>query len=94
MGLRQNYADVSVEVDNSPDLRKAPYYLASEGLSGSPTIIDVGADAYIVPIPNFTKTYDLLSIMRKSLPHAKSICVCGAGAAPYTLKDTCGEVHD
>lgn len=41
VGLSENFAEVSVEVAECPDLTAAPFHLASSGLSGSQTIVEV-----------------------------------------------------
>lgn len=40
--LMESFKEVSVGVEDCPDLTKAPFHLAAEGLSGSPRICDVG----------------------------------------------------
>src|ERR1700761_5198422 len=61
-GLSTNFAHSSCTISTPPDLTLSPYPLAAPGLTGSPRIVDVGGPPYLSPRPNFTKTYDLLSI--------------------------------
>lgn len=82
-GLKENFADVTVDEIECPDLASAPYHLASSGLNGSPTLLEIGGPTYLLPLVDRTKVYELLSITKKVLPNAKSIYVCGAGAGPH-----------
>lgn len=91
-GLSKSYEDVLVELVDSPDLRKAPFHLAAKGLSGSQTIVDIGAETYLLPKPNFTKIYDLVEVAQKALPNAKTISIIGPGAGPFMLTDQNCEV--
>lgn len=70
------------EVD-CPDLTAAPYHLAGQGLSGSPTIVEIGGPPYLLPTVDRTKLYDLVAIGRKVLPNAKEFIAVGAGAGPH-----------
>lgn len=91
-GLSKSYADVSVKVEDCPNLRKPPFYLATEGLTGSQTIVDVGGDSYLLPCPNFTRIYDLVDIAQKALPNAETISITGPGAGPFMVKNRNCEV--
>lgn len=82
-----------MKIRYTPELTGAPYYLSSSGLCGSPTIIDVGGDAFLLPTPNYTKVYDLVDLARKVLPNAKTVTMCGAGAGPYVQRNQCTEVR-
>jgi len=60
--LEKNYKHVSVAfVDTTPDLSRAPWNLASEGIAGSPRLCDVGGVPYLVPGPPAynERVYDL-----------------------------------
>lgn len=85
IGLNNNFAEVLVEVVDCPDLTLAPFHLASNGLCGSQTIVEVGGPPYLLPLVDRTKVYDLVKVGRKVLPNAKSIYLCGAGAGPHPL---------
>ncbi|XP_031640187.1 ester hydrolase C11orf54 homolog [Contarinia nasturtii] len=84
-GLSENFAEVSVEEVECPDLTAAPFHLASSGLSGSATIVDVGGPPFLLPLVDRTKIYDLVDIAHKVLPNAKDVYLCGAGAGPHPL---------
>lgn len=84
-GLNGKFAEVSVTVVECPDLTAAPFYLASSGLCGSETIIDVGGPPYLLPLVDRSKVYNLINIARKVLPNAPNVYLCGAGAGPYPL---------
>lgn len=90
--MNNNFAEVQVEVVECPDLTAAPFHLASSGLCGSPTIVDVGGPPYLLPLVDRTKIYDLVNLSRKVLPNAKTVYMCGAGAGPHTLINSNCEV--
>lgn len=91
-GLIENFAEVLVEVVDCPDLTAAPFHLASQGLGGSPTIIDCGGPPFLLPLVDRTKIYDVKNLARKILPNAKTIFLCGAGAGPHPLINSNCEV--
>lgn len=93
-GLIDNFAEVLVEVVDCPDLTAAPFHLASNGLCGTPTIIDCGGPPYLLPLVDRTKIYDLKSLARKILPNATQIYLCGAGAGPHPLINSNCEVNN
>ncbi|XP_055326568.1 ester hydrolase C11orf54-like isoform X3 [Sitodiplosis mosellana] len=93
-GLSKNYADVTVEIQDCPDLTKAPFYLATEGLTGSQTIVDVGGASHLLPVPNFIKVYDFVDIAQKALPNTRTVSIAGAGAGPFmVINHNCEVVH-
>lgn len=84
--LKKNFAQVSVEIVDCPDLTKDPFYLASSGLVGDGTIIEYGNTKYLLPLPDKSKVYDLItSIRRIDGFKEKDFFVCGAGAGPFPL---------
>lgn len=82
-GLKENFDEVSVDVVDCPDLTQAPYHLATSGLSGSPTIVDIGGPPYLLPNVDRSKLYDLVAVGRKLLPNANEFAALGAGAGPH-----------
>lgn len=86
-GLAQNFKSTSVSVERCPDLRRAPYNLAFEGLCGSPRIADVGGQPNLAPTPDFSKKYDLYNIaalMEMQKPQNMSQgALLGAAAGPF-----------
>lgn len=92
-GLNGKFSEVSVTVVECPDLTAAPFYLASSGLCGSGTIIDVGGPPYLLPLVDRSKVYNLINIARKVLPNAQNVYLCGAGAGPYPLINSNCEVE-
>lgn len=83
IGLKENFGEVSVSEVDCPDLTAAPYHLAGQGLSGSPTIVEIGGPPYLLPTVDRTKLYDLVAIGRKILPDAREFIAVGAGAGPH-----------
>jgi hypothetical protein len=81
-GLTSNFEESSVTVEPCPDLRKAPFHLAAEGLNGSTRIADVGGPPYLEP-PDFSKKYNFLEVAKlMELPQDKGFML-GASAGPY-----------
>lgn len=91
-GLKQNFEEVAVAEVDCPDLTVAPFHLASSGICGSPTIVEIGGPPYLLPLVDRTKLYDLVKVSRKVLPNAKDIYLCGAGAGPHPTFNTNCEV--
>lgn len=93
VGLKKNYADVSLNVMLSPDLTQPPFNLASSGLSGSQILLDVGGDPYEYRNPNYTKTYDFVQLAHSVLPEAKSVFFLGSGVGPYEELNSTSQVN-
>lgn len=82
-GLKQNFKDVSVTVEQCPDLRELPFYLAAAGLSGHTRIADVGGQPNLSPTPKLDKKYSILDIARAvNIPKERGFLL-GAGAGPF-----------
>ena len=87
-GLKTNFAEASVEIVDCPDLSQAPYFLAGSGLGGDPTIVEYGGPPYLIPLPDKSKVYDLVPLMRKvSGYESKEFFACGAGAGAWPIFD-------
>ncbi|XP_025416016.1 ester hydrolase C11orf54 homolog isoform X2 [Sipha flava] len=80
-GLKKNFESVSVEVVPCPDLTQPPFYLATEGLSGNETVIDVGSPSYLLPSVNLDKLYDIKDF--KKVIGSDPLSIVGAGAGPW-----------
>jgi hypothetical protein len=81
--LAANYEQTTVHVVSCPDLRKAPFYLATEGLSGEEKIADVGGQPNLFPRPRRDQTWSMVELaeaMEMSLQRGSLI---GAGAGPF-----------
>lgn len=91
--MKKNFAEVSVSEVDCPDLTAAPYYLASDGLCGSQTILEIGGAPYLLPNVDRSKLYDCVEIAKKILPNAKNVFLCGAGAGPHPLLNSNCEVN-
>ena len=57
--LENNYTDSSISVETCPDLRKPPFNLATEGLTGDERIADVGGQPNLFPSPRLECRYSL-----------------------------------
>lgn len=84
MGLSENYAEVSVQEVNCPDLTQPPFNLASKGLSGSTAFVRVGGITNVMPRRKNQKVYDLVDIGRNVLPNSENFAVYGAAGGPFT----------
>ncbi|CAH1170418.1 unnamed protein product [Phaedon cochleariae] len=82
-GLKSNFAEVSVEVVECPDLTQEPFTLASKGLGGNPKIIELGGNPYLLPLVHKEKVYDLKNIAKLVGSDPAFIIGAGAGPNPY-----------
>lgn len=57
-------------------------------MNGSPTLLEIGGPSFLLPLVDRTKVYELVNIIKKVLPNAKSRYVCGAGAGPHPAFNT------
>lgn len=81
--LGANYGNASVAVVKCPDLRKGPFHLAAEGLSGTESVADIGGQPHLFPRPLLNKIYSLLECAElMELPSGHGMLV-GAGAGPF-----------
>lgn len=85
-GLVKNFETASVEVVDCPDLRKEPFFLASEGLGGSPQVVEIGGPPFLLPLVDREKVYDLGGI--PELVGYDPAFVVGAGAGPWPYAGT------
>ncbi|XP_076265226.1 ester hydrolase C11orf54 homolog [Rhynchophorus ferrugineus] len=79
--LQNNYAEVSVEMVDAPDLTQEPFLLANKGLNGNPKLVEVGGTPYLLPLPKPEKIYDLRDIARAT--NLEPAFFIGAGAGPH-----------
>ncbi|KAL5435334.1 hypothetical protein PMIN05_007337 [Paraphaeosphaeria minitans] len=81
--LATNYAHATVKVVHCPDLRAAPFHLATAGLSGAEKISDVGGEPNLFPTPRLECKYNLLDIARAMEMSPDGGGLLGAGAGPF-----------
>lgn len=84
-GLQKNFKEVTVTVEDCPDLTKQPWTLASPGICGEAKLIDCGGVPYLVPTPQKEKIYNFDKIA--SDIGNKDLFFIGAGAGGYHLLD-------
>ncbi|KAK5048021.1 hypothetical protein LTR84_006211 [Exophiala bonariae] len=82
-GLSSNFAVASCTVDSPPDLTLPPFHLAAPGLNGSSRVVDIGGPPNLLPSPNLSKKYDMLSICQQIDMNPSSGFMLGAGAGPF-----------
>lgn len=87
-GLQANFQSVIVSVEQSPDLRQAPFHLASPGLCGNTRIGDVGGPEYVDPLPDMSKKYEFLSLAESMEMSTRQGLFIGAGAGPLHVLNT------
>ncbi len=77
---------MNVEVVYSPDLRNAPFHLASAGIGGDPLIFEYGDNAYLLPLVDRSRVYDLIPIIRH-IPRYEHKEFFAAGAGKLKKKE-------
>ncbi|XP_033217058.1 ester hydrolase C11orf54 homolog [Belonocnema kinseyi] len=80
--LLKNFAQVTVEIVESPDLTQEPFYLAATGLTGSPILLDVGGTSLYNTEFDKQKLFDLKAIVEK-LNRPLGSLVIGAAFGPW-----------
>ncbi|XP_014240638.1 ester hydrolase C11orf54 homolog [Cimex lectularius] len=85
-GLKSNFAEVSVDVVDCPDLTKEPFGLKSKGLGGSTAVVDVGGPPYLLPNVFRDKLYDFRDVAKTV--NLNPCFIVGAGAGPWPYANT------
>ncbi|XP_046424646.1 ester hydrolase C11orf54 homolog isoform X3 [Neodiprion fabricii] len=85
--LPANFAEVTVDVVDCPDLTQQPFTLAEAGLGGGTKLLEIGGPPYLLPLVNRDKVYDVKSICQ-NVNHNGKAFVVGAGAGPWPLVNT------
>ncbi|XP_043282029.1 ester hydrolase C11orf54 homolog isoform X2 [Venturia canescens] len=80
--LSKNFAECTVEVVDCPDLTKSPFGLADSGLGGKPVILEIGGPAFLLPLVQREKLYDVRPILKR-VNYGEKAFVVGAGAGPW-----------
>jgi len=78
--LNKHFKHASVEEVDCPNLTEAPWNLASEGICGSPKLLDVGGVPYLMPTPDLKRIYNFDQIA-DHIGMAHECFFIGAGAA-------------
>lgn len=77
---------MKLEIVDCPNLSQAPFHLASSGLSGDPVVLEYGSPAYLLPLVQRDKIYDLVPMVRNISGYEnKEFFIAGAGAGPHPL---------
>nr|XP_002131943.1 ester hydrolase C11orf54 homolog [Ciona intestinalis] len=81
VGLKKNYKEWSCSVVDCPDLSKAPFGLASNGICGRTRLVDVGGVPNLVPVSQYMeKVYNLQDISERVGTPGCFILGAGAGS--------------
>lgn len=56
-------------------------------------MLEVGGPTYLLPLVDRSKVYDLVRLVKRVLPNAKNLYVCGAGAGPHPAVSSNCEVR-
>ncbi|XP_072386779.1 ester hydrolase C11orf54 homolog isoform X1 [Diabrotica undecimpunctata] len=91
--LQTNFAEVTVEVVDCPDLTKEPFTLADSGLGGNPKLIEVGGNPYLLPSVKRDKVYDVKDIVKLAKADPAFLIGPGAGPHPY-IGGNCEGIYD
>ncbi|KAI3571656.1 hypothetical protein IWW34DRAFT_242755 [Fusarium oxysporum f. sp. albedinis] len=81
--LASNFEYSSVSVVQCPDLRQAPFHLATEGISGNEKIADVGGQPNLFPHPQLQRVWSMADIARSMEMSQERGGLLGAGAGPF-----------
>ncbi|KAL2114067.1 hypothetical protein VUR80DRAFT_1070 [Thermomyces stellatus] len=81
--IAANFEHSSVSVAPCPDLREAPFHLATEGLSGQEKAADVGGQPNLFPRPKFECTWSIPDIAMAMEMSGDKGSLVGAGAGPF-----------
>ncbi|KAI9927468.1 hypothetical protein MW887_003082 [Aspergillus wentii] len=81
--LSTNYDHSTVSVITCPDLRNAPFHLATPGISGDEKIADVGRQANLFPRPRLDKIYSMPELAKAMEMGSERGGLLGAGAGPF-----------
>ncbi|XP_033220131.1 ester hydrolase C11orf54 homolog [Belonocnema kinseyi] len=80
--LSKNFAEFSVEIVDSPDLKEKPFTLAASGLGGKATVLEVGGPFFLRPLVHRDKVYDIKT-MAPLVGHGEKSFVIGAAGGPW-----------
>ncbi|KAH6676860.1 hypothetical protein F5X68DRAFT_235036 [Plectosphaerella plurivora] len=83
--LEANYKHSSVSVVTCPDLRQAPFHLATEGLSGDEKAADVGGQPFLYPTPQVDAVWSMIDIAKAMEMDPEKGSIVGAGAGPFKV---------
>ncbi|KAM0542435.1 hypothetical protein ACHAPJ_012798 [Fusarium lateritium] len=81
--LAANYEHSAVSVVSCPDLREAPFNLATEGLSGDEKIADVGGQPNLFPRPRLNTIWSMTELAKAMDMDPAKGGLLGAGAGPF-----------
>lgn len=81
--LEANFAHSTVTVAPCPNLRDAPFYLATEGLSGDEKVADVGGQPNLFPRPRLGCKWSMTEIAKEMEMSSEKGSLVGAGAGPF-----------
>ena len=90
--LESNFNESTVQVARCPDLRKAPFHLAAEGLSGRECIADIGGQPNLFPDPRLDVRWSMVSCARQMGMSQDKGMLLGAGAGPWFQLNTNSEL--
>jgi hypothetical protein len=90
--LEQNYNHSTINIETCPDLRKPPFHLAAQGLSGEERIADVGGQPNLFPEPRLDCKFSLPALAQTMEMNPKGGSLIGAGAGPFHVLGTNSEL--
>jgi hypothetical protein len=81
--LAANYEHIAISVVECPDLRAAPFNLATTGLSGNEKISDVGGQSNLFPSPRLDTIWSMKELAQAMEMDPDKGSIIGAGAGPF-----------
>ena len=84
--LESNYQEASISILECPNLRKAPFNLAAEGLSGRECIADIGGQPNLFPEPRLDRKYSMVTCARQMGMSQDRGMLIGAGVSKAPRK--------
>lgn len=91
--LAKVFEQVQVEVADCPDLRQAPFHLASAGLgAGRCQALDVGGVPYLVPVPKLHRPDYSIRQLAEQVGFDRQAAVFGPASGPFREVGTCCEL--
>ncbi|XP_072744735.1 ester hydrolase C11orf54 homolog [Anoplolepis gracilipes] len=78
-GLRENFAEATVEWVDCPDLTQAPFNLAAPGLCGDAVLLEMGGMSQLFPRPQVMCQYYFKDVLKEIYNNHNNVFVIGAG---------------
>ncbi|XP_070163448.1 ester hydrolase C11orf54 homolog [Polyergus mexicanus] len=91
-GLRQHFAEATVEWVDCPDLTQEPFNLAAPGLCGDAILLEIGSISQLFPRPRVMFNYHFKDILKELYNNYNNVLVIGAGIGLRQSNQQLGEL--